>query len=129
MADMKQPNRPLSPHLTIYRPQITSVLSILNRITGIGLGVGAVLIVWWFIAAATGPGSFAFIDGLLTSWLGGLVMIGMAAALWFHFCNGVRHLTWDGGYGLEIDMVQKTGVATLAATGALTLLTLVVAFV
>ncbi len=127
MADVNRGNRPLSPHLTIYRPQITSILSILHRVTGVGLTLGAVIAVWWFLAAATGPEYFAFVDGLVTSWLGGLVMIGLLVALWYHFCNGIRHLTWDAGYGFDLDMVQKTGIATGVVTAALTVITLIAA--
>lgn len=127
MADVNRGKRPLSPHLTIYRPQITSVLSILNRITGCGLALGAVFAVWWFLAAATGPEYFDFVDGMLTSWLGGLVLIGLLVSLWYHFCNGIRHLFWDAGYGFDLPMVQKTAVATGVATAALTVMTLVAA--
>lgn len=127
MADVNRGNRPLSPHLSVYRPQMTSMLSILNRITGVALTLGAVIAVWWFLAAATGPEYFAFVDGLVTSWLGGLVMIGLLVALWYHFCNGIRHLVWDAGYGFDLDMVQKSGVATLVATAALSVITLIAA--
>jgi len=130
MADVNRKNRPLSPFMIgpIYRPQITSVMSIIHRVTGCGLAFGAMLGVWWFLAAASGPEYFAFVDGLLTSWIGGLLMIGMLAALWYHFCNGIRHLVWDAGYGFELDAVNKSGVATLVATGVLTLITLIAAF-
>jgi len=128
MADVNRGNRPLSPHLTIYRPQITSVLSIAHRISGVGLTLGAVLGVWWFLAAATDAPYFAFVDGLLTSWLGGLILVLSLAALWFHFCNGIRHLVWDAGYGFDLDAVQKSGVAVPAGTAALTIVTLIAAF-
>jgi succinate dehydrogenase / fumarate reductase cytochrome b subunit len=130
MADMNRGRRPLSPFMlgSAYRFQITSVMSILHRITGVGLALGAALGVWWFLAAASSPEYFAFVDGLLTSWLGGLVMIGLLVALWYHFCNGIRHLTWDAGYGFDPEVVTKTGVATVVATAALTLITLFAAF-
>jgi succinate dehydrogenase / fumarate reductase, cytochrome b subunit len=130
MADVKHGNRPLSPFMLgqVYRPQITSVLSILHRITGIGLALGAVLIVWWLLAAGTGPDYFAFVDGVLTSWIGGLVLILSLVAFWFHFCNGVRHLFWDAGYGFELDTVRKSGLAVIAATGILSVITLILAF-
>jgi succinate dehydrogenase / fumarate reductase, cytochrome b subunit len=127
MADVNRVDRPLSPHLTIYRAQATSVLSILHRVTGCGLGIGAVLAVWWFLAAATDADAFAFIDGILTSWVGGLLMIGLMVMLWYHFCNGIRHLTWDAGYGFELAMVQKTAMATLLATLVLSVITLIAA--
>ncbi len=102
-------NRPLSPHITIYRPQITSVLSIVHRITGAGLTLGMVLIVWWFVAAATSPGYFRFVDGLLTSWAGLLILGGSLWAFWFHFFNGIRHLRWDAGKGLSLAQSTRSG--------------------
>lgn len=126
MADVKRGNRPLSPHLTIYRPQITSMLSILHRITGVGLFLGFALAVWWFFAAASGPEYFAFVDGFLTSWIGHLILLGSTFALWFHLCNGIRHLVWDMGYGFELDRVSQTGLVVLIASGVLTLFTWIV---
>jgi len=131
MADVNRGNRPLSPFMLgqVYRLQLTSLTSLMHRVTGVGLTLGGFLLVWWLLAAATGPESFAFIDGILTSWLGGLVMIGLLAALWYHFCNGVRHLVWDAGYGYEIGVAEQSGYAVIAATAALTVLTLIAAFV
>jgi len=131
MADVNRGNRPLSPFMLgqVYRLQLTSLTSLMHRVTGVGLTLGGLLVVWWLLAAATGPESFAFIDGVLTSWLGGLVMIGLLAALWYHFCNGIRHLFWDAGYGYEIGIVEQSGYATMAATAALTVVTLIAAFV
>ena len=94
MADVNRGNRPLSPHLTVYRPQLTSVTSILTRITGNALLLGALLVVWWFLAAATGEGYFDVVNGILTSWFGDLVMFGSLWALWYHALAGVRHLIW-----------------------------------
>jgi len=128
MADVNRGNRPLSPHLQIYRPQLNSAMSIFHRITGIGLAVTAILVVWWFLAAASSRASFERIDGLLTSWVGGLILIVSLAALWYHFCNGIRHLWWDAGKGFEIDEVHKSGLAVLGASGVLTVLTLIAAF-
>lgn len=127
MADVNRGNRPLSPHLQVYRPQITSILSILHRITGVALTLGTVLVAWWFLAAATGPGYFQFVDGLLTSWIGTLILLGSAWALCFHFCNGVRHLVWDMGYGFELPMVTQSGLVVVGASFVLTLLILVLA--
>lgn len=130
MADVNRGNRPLSPFMLgeIYRPQITSVLSIIHRITGVGLTLAAVLVVWWLLAAGSSPGYFAFVDGILTSWIGGLILLLSLIAFWFHFCNGIRHLVWDAGYGFELDMVRKTGIGVLVATGVLTVITLIVAW-
>lgn len=126
MADENRGNRPLSPHLSVYRTQITMITSITHRITGVGLTLGAVLVVWWFLAASTGPEYFAYADAVLTSWFGSLVLIGSLWALCYHFLNGIRHLLWDAGYGLELEVAQKTGVAVLVGSVALTALTLLV---
>jgi succinate dehydrogenase / fumarate reductase cytochrome b subunit len=129
MADVNRGNRPLSPHLTVFRPLLSMMMSIAHRITGCGLGLGGVLVVWWFLAAARGPESFAFVDGLLTSWIGGLVLLLSMAALWYHFFNGIRHLVWDTGAGFELDQVRTGGIAVLAATAVMTVITLIVALV
>ena len=129
MADVNRGNRPLSPHLTIYRRSLSMMMSIANRITGCALALGGILVVWWFSAAARGPREFAFVDGLMTSWLGGLVMIGLLACLWYHSINGVRHLVWDVGAGFDLDQVRKSGLAVLVATAVMTVLTLIVALV
>jgi succinate dehydrogenase / fumarate reductase cytochrome b subunit len=129
MADVNRGNRPLSPHLTVFRPLLSMMMSIAHRITGCGLALAAVLVVWWFLAAARGPESFAFVDGLLTSWVGGLILLLSMAALWYHFFNGIRHLVWDTGSGFALDQIQKSGIAVLIATAVMTLLTLIVALV
>ncbi len=123
MADANRASRPLSPHLSIYKPEYTMVLSITHRITGVGLALGAALVAWWFIAAASGPDYFATVDGLLSSTLGDLVLLGSTAALWYHFCNGVRHLVWDAGYGFDLDVAKRSGMLVVAGTIALTVLT------
>ncbi len=127
MADVNRGNRPLSPHLQVYKPQITSMMSILHRATGVGMLVGAIAIVWWLLAAATGPDYFAFVDGVLTSWIGTLVMLGCAWALCYHLANGIRHLIWDMGLGFELEMVTKTGIAAAGASIVLTLLIIILA--
>lgn len=112
MADTGQtdrPNRPLSPHLQIYRPQINSVMSILHRITGVGMGLTGILLVWWFMAAATSPWQFAFIDGLLTSWVGQAVLLVSLWAFWYHFFNGIRHLRWDAVKGFGVGESIRSG--------------------
>jgi len=127
MADVNRGNRPLSPHMTIYRPQITSVLSILHRITGVGLTLGVVLVVWWLVAGAVSADYFATVDGLMTSWLGLLVMVASLWALWFHALNGVRHLWWDTGRGFELDAVSRSGWVVVGGSLLLTVLTVAVA--
>ena len=128
MADVNRGNRPLSPHLTIYRPQLNSAMSIFHRLAGMALGLAAVLVVWWFLAAATGPDYFAFVDGWLTSWLGGLVLLAALAALWYHFFNGIRHLVWDAGRGFDLDHVHKSGLAALGAAAVMTVITWIAAY-
>ncbi|CAN5699581.1 succinate dehydrogenase, cytochrome b556 subunit [soil metagenome] len=127
MADVNRGNRPLSPHLTVYRWQITMAMSILHRITGVGLALGAILGVWWFIAAATDAEYFASVDGFLTSWFGLLILFFSLVAFWYHFCNGIRHLVWDTGHAFEIDAVTKTGYAAIAGAAVLTIVTLIAA--
>ncbi|MBK5933261.1 succinate dehydrogenase subunit C [Rhodovulum imhoffii] len=126
MPELNRGNRPLSPHLQIYRPQITSVTSIFTRITGNALIVGAILIVWWFIAAAKGPEAYARANWFLTSWLGDGVMFLSLWALWYHGLAGIRHLIWDTGHGLELETAQKLGMAVIVGSGVLTLLTVLV---
>ena len=125
MADVNRGNRPLSPFMlgSYYRLQITSVSSLFTRITGIGLLLASLLVVWWFLAAATSPAYFAVVDGLMTSWIGNLVLLGSAFALWYHAANGVRHLAWDAGYGLELKDAEKSGKLVVVAAAVLTVLT------
>jgi len=125
MAEATGKTRPLSPHLQIYRWQITAVLSIVNRITGVGMALAAVLIVWWLVAAAASPDYFALADWVLTSWVGLLVLTGSLWALWFHLLNGIRHLVWDTGRGFDLVVVTKSGWAVVGGSVALTVLTLV----
>lgn len=114
-------NRPLSPHLQVYRPQITSTLSILHRITGVALAVGTLLLTWWLVAAASGPEAFATAQGFIGSIIGRLLLFGWSFALFYHLCNGIRHLFWDAGFGFEIETAQRSGIAVVIAAAALTL--------
>ena len=127
MADVNRGNRPLSPHLTIYRPQYTALLSILHRATGVGLTLGAVCIVWWLIAAATGEEYYNTINGLMTSWFGILVWVGLTWALCYHFCNGIRHLFWDMGYGFELEQAWRSGLMVVGGSAVLTIIVLLIA--
>jgi len=122
MADVNRGNRPLSPHISIYRPQITSVLSILHRITGVGLTLGMMLAVWWLLAAATSDDYFATANAFATSWIGYLIWLGTTWALAYHFCAGIRHLIWDMGYGFELDQVTLSGQIVVAGSVVLTAL-------
>lgn len=113
--------RPLSPHLQVYRPQITSTLSILHRLTGIALAAGTLLLTWWLAALASGPESFAAAQDFIGSLVGRLLLFGWSFALFYHLCNGIRHLAWDAGYGYEIDTATRTGWLVVAGAVALTL--------
>jgi succinate dehydrogenase / fumarate reductase cytochrome b subunit len=112
--------RPLSPHLTIYRWPITMTMSILHRITGGALYFGTLLVAWWLIAAATSERHFAFVDGLVGSWFGLLVLFGFTWALFHHMLGGIRHLVWDTGVGLEKENSAKFAWATVAGSVLLT---------
>lgn len=130
MADVNRGKRPLSPFMLgqYYKFQITSGMSIAHRLSGIFLVLGAILVVWWFSAAAAGPEAFARADGFLTSWFGIIfLLLPSLLAFWYHFLNGIRHLVWDMGKGLDIPTVYKTGYAVMAGTVILSLLTLIIA--
>ncbi len=124
MADVNRGDRPLSPHLTIYRPQLTSITSIFTRITGNAMLLAALLIVWWFFAAATGPAYFAVANAVMTSWFVQLILILSLWAMWYHFCAGLRHLYWDSGRGLELDEAYRLGYAVIVGSFVLTILSL-----
>jgi succinate dehydrogenase / fumarate reductase cytochrome b subunit len=128
-SDGKLVRRPLSPHLQIYKPQITTVLSIAHRITGVALAVGTLLLVWWLAAAATSAASFATVQGFVGSPIGLLLLFGWTFALFFHLVNGIRHLLWDAGYGYELPSVHSGGWATVIATVVLTVLTWLVGII
>ena len=117
---MAMQERPLSPHLQVYRPQITSVLSILHRICGVLLAIGTLLLVYWIVAVAAGPADYALAQGLVGSWFGRLLLFGWSWALFFHLCNGIRHLVWDAGFGFEIRTVYASGWAAVVAATLLT---------
>ena len=129
MADVNRGNRPLSPFMIgpYYRPQITSMMSIAHRLTGIGLTLGALMVVWWLLAAATDSGYFDIIDDLWTSWIGHLVWLGLTLAFSYHLLNGIRHLMWDTGYGMDIPSVERSGKAVLVGTVVLTVVIWIVA--
>lgn len=126
MADVNRGNRPLSPHLTIYRPQWTSMTSIFTRITGNAVIVAALMIVWWFVAAASGPEAFASADGFLRSWFGDLVLFLSLWAVWYHTLFGIRHLIWDSGHMLEVSQSETYAMAAIIASVLLTIFTVIV---
>lgn len=115
-------NRPLSPHVQIYKMPFTALLSISHRITGIALAVGTILLGYWLASAAYGPASYAHAQALLGSLLGKLVLFGWTGALFFHLCNGVRHLFWDVGRGYEKADADKSGRLVVATAALLTVL-------
>ena len=127
MADVKRVERPLSPFMIgpYYRPQLTSITSILTRITGNGLIVGTLLAVWWLLAAATSPEYFAVADAVATSWFGDLVFTGSAWAVWYHYLAGLRHLYFDAGKGLDIPTAEKLGWGIIIGSVVLTALTVI----
>ena len=126
MADVNRGNRPLSPHLTIYRPQLTSMTSIFVRLTGNAVIIAALMIVWWFVAAAAGPESFATANGFLTSWFGDLVLFLSTWAIWYHTLGGVRHLIWDMGRGLDVGKSEAMGIIMIIGSVLLTIFCVVV---
>jgi succinate dehydrogenase / fumarate reductase cytochrome b subunit len=120
--------RPLSPHIQIYRPQLTSVLSILHRLTGIGLSIGSVLFVYWLWAVADGPATYSSMHGFLMSWPGVVLLLVWSFCLFFHLCNGIRHLVWDAGYGFALKTIYASGWVVVVTSFTLTLLAWFVGF-
>ncbi len=114
--------RPLSPHLQVYRPQITSVLSIFHRITGVVLAFGAVMLVLWLVALANGPEGYTLLVEVLASPIGLLMLAGWTYAMFYHLCNGIRHLFWDAGVGFELTQAKTSGWVVVAASITLTVL-------
>ncbi len=125
---MVREDRPLSPNIQIYRPQLTSVLSITHRLTGIALSIGSPLLVFWLIAALAGPSAYATLHGFLASWLGLIVLLGWTFSFFFHLCNGIRHLFWDAGYGFDLQTIYASGWAVVAISIGLTLSAWVISF-
>lgn len=119
--------RPMSPHIQIYKMPITAKLSILHRGTGAALFLGLILMVWVLAAAAGGADSWASMHSFLDSWFGKLVLFGFTFSLYYHFCNGIRHLIWDLGKGLSVEEAHKSARVVLIATAVLTVLTWIIA--
>lgn len=124
---MKSSNRPLSPHLQVYRPQLTSVLSITHRGTGVFLAVATLLLVYWLVALAGGEQSYAGAQAFFGSWFGQLVLLACTFSLFYHLCNGVRHLFWDIGVGFELETAYRSGYAVVGASVVMTVLAWIIA--
>ena len=121
MAGTKARERPLSPHLQIYRWPLPMMMSIAHLVTGVGLYFGTILIVWWLIAIGSGPGGYSRMTGFINSWFGRLILFGYTWALIHHMLGGIRHLVWDTGVGLEKEAASKIAWVTLAGSVTLTL--------
>lgn len=118
-----QNNRPLSPHLQIYRLPLTAILSITHRATGVILSVAALVMIWVLAAAASNADYYASVSGHLSSWYGQIFLIGVTFSLYLHFCSGIRHLFWDAGVGFELDTVAKSSKMVIAGAIVLTIAT------
>lgn len=125
---MANVERPLSPHLQIYRWPVTMATSILHRATGCGLAAGTLLLAWWLAAAAAGPEYYAMVQSILGSILGRLVLLGFTWALFYHLLNGIRHLFWDAGHGYSIPVANKSGWAVIIGSVLLTVLAWILAY-
>ncbi len=119
---MAQAERPLSPHLQIYRWPVTMATSILHRMTGVALAAGTLLLTWWLLAAASGPAAFADVQAFISHWFGRLVLFGFSWALIYHLCNGIRHLFWDAGIGFELETADRTGWWVIVGSVIVTLI-------
>ena len=115
--------RPLSPHLQIYKPQITSVLSILHRMTGVSLSIGSLIVVVWIVSLSLGVESYSYFMSITNHWFSHLVLIGFTFALYYHLSNGIRHLFWDAGFGYELKSVYISGSLVVASALIMTILT------
>lgn len=118
----------MSPHLQVYRLPLAGMLSIGHRITGAAMAFGALIVVAWFFTAATGPDAYGVLRWFLTSWIGVLAMMGFSFAFCLHLCNGVRHLVWDLGYGLDLEQVKTSNYLVLGAAAVFTLLLWLIGF-
>ncbi len=134
LADMaethlKGASRPLSPHLSVWKPTITYVMSIAHRLTGAALYFGMPFLAWWLVAAASGPDAFATASGFFGSWFGRLILFGFTWALVHHLLGGVRHLIWDTGAGFDLPTASRLGWATIIGSVGLTLVIWIIGYI
>jgi len=127
MADVERGNRPLSPHMQIYRWPLNMAMSIFHRATGAALGASLALLTWWFLALAISPEAFAVANWVLTSWIGIIILLLSLASVWFHLVNGIRHMIWDTGSSFGKKRVLRSGQIGIVVTVILVLVTLWVA--
>ncbi|HEU5399635.1 MAG TPA: succinate dehydrogenase, cytochrome b556 subunit [Gammaproteobacteria bacterium] len=117
---MTTANRPVSPHLGVYRWQITMTMSILHRLAGLALAVGTLALVYWLVAAGMGPDDYAQAQWFFGTWFGQFLLWGWTFSLFYHLCNGIRHLAWDAGWGFEIKPLYITGYTVWIVAAVLT---------
>lgn len=118
---MGRTDRPLSPHLQIYRPQLTSVLSIAHRVTGVFLALALLVMPYWLLSVAAGPDAYAALLAHFDAWYGKLFLLGVLFSVYYHLCNGIRHLGWDLGRGLDLDNTYLSGYIVVFLSALLTL--------
>jgi len=128
MANAPMKERPLSPHLSVYKPMLTMMMSIVHRITGVGLYFGMALFVWWLFSASYSEEYFDFVQDFIGSWLGRLVLFGFTWALVHHALGGLRHLIWDTGRGFDLKLIEVLAKANLVGSTVLTILIWVAAY-
>ncbi|BAT58724.1 succinate dehydrogenase cytochrome b556 subunit [Variibacter gotjawalensis] len=130
MAEAPSPAkaRPLSPHLSIYKPMLSMMMSIVHRITGVGLYYGMIILAWWLMSAAIGPNPYSNVQAFANNVFGKLILFGFTWALMHHLLGGIRHLVWDIGYGFEPNEREMLTWATLIGGIALTILVWVIGF-
>ena len=120
--------RPLSPHLQVYKPQLTSILSILHRGTGIVLSIGSIFLVSWILVLTLGESAYQIYSQLVNNWFGKLVIFGFTFGLFYHLSNGIRHLFWDAGYGYDLKDAYISGFAVIFSSVSLTLITWLIVY-
>ena len=121
--------RPLSPHLQIYKPQITSILSILHRGTGIVLSIGSIILVLWIVTLTLGESTYLMFSNIINNWFGKFIIFGFTFALFYHLSNGIRHLFWDAGYGYELNHAYISGISVIISSLLLTSMTWLIVYI